>query len=68
MGGSSANAPPAQGEYLSRKLAMQVQSDLDEYLTNNPEFPVCTAGYISEVSVLMVWCRLRRDDQGQSFS
>ena len=27
-------------EYTSRRLAMQVQSDLDEYLANNPDFPV----------------------------
>ncbi|ORY34634.1 Sec1-like protein [Naematelia encephala] len=29
----------SQEMYLSRKLAMQVQADLDEYMNNNPEFP-----------------------------
>lgn len=27
------------GEYLSKKIAVQVQNDLDEYMSNNPEFP-----------------------------
>jgi syntaxin-binding protein 1 len=33
--------PGAQGpEYLSGKIAKRVQADLDEYMVNNPEFPV----------------------------
>ncbi|WVQ75749.1 hypothetical protein IAR50_005380 [Cryptococcus sp. DSM 104548] len=40
MGGLSSKSPGGvQGEYLSKKIAMQVQGDLDEYLQNNPEFP-----------------------------
>jgi syntaxin-binding protein 1 len=42
MGGPSNGSRQAEpvGEYLSRKLASQVQNDLDEYMTANPEFPV----------------------------
>lgn len=36
-----AGSPGAQGpEYISGKIAKRVQADLDEYMTNNPEFPV----------------------------
>lgn len=28
------------GDFLSKKIAVQVQNDLDEYMANNPEFPV----------------------------
>lgn len=38
-GGGRGPAQP-QMEYTSRRLAMQVQADLDEYLANNPDFPV----------------------------
>lgn len=41
MGGLSSKAPEVVGEHLSKKIAEQLQTDLDEYLTNNPEFPVC---------------------------
>ncbi|WWC92625.1 uncharacterized protein L201_007584 [Kwoniella dendrophila CBS 6074] len=37
MGGSK--TPEVVGEHLSKKIATQVQNDLDEYLQNNPEFP-----------------------------
>lgn len=43
MGGKDTSVGQPQGEYLSRKLAMQVQNDLDEYMANNPEFPVSPA-------------------------
>jgi syntaxin-binding protein 1 len=39
MGGASKVAEPV-GDYLSKKIAVQVQNDLDEYMANNPEFPV----------------------------
>jgi len=39
MGGASKVAEPV-GDYLSKKIAVQVQNDLDEYMVNNPEFPV----------------------------
>lgn len=39
MGGLSSKAPEVVGEHLSKKIAEQLQTDLDEYLTNNPEFP-----------------------------
>ncbi|OCF34392.1 syntaxin-binding protein 1 [Kwoniella heveanensis BCC8398] len=38
MGGGS-RTPEIVGDHLSKKIAFQVQSDLDEYLQNNPEFP-----------------------------
>lgn len=40
MGGASKVAEPV-GDYLCKKIAVQVQNDLDEYMANNPEFPVC---------------------------
>jgi syntaxin-binding protein 1 len=43
MGAKDTSVGQPQGEYLSRKLAMQVQKDLDEYMANNPEFPVSPA-------------------------
>jgi syntaxin-binding protein 1 len=43
MGGKDTSVGQPQGEYLSRRLAMQVQNDLDEYMANNPEFPVSPA-------------------------
>ena len=39
MGGASKVAEPT-GDYLCKKIAVQVQNDLDEYMANNPEFPV----------------------------
>lgn len=39
MGGASKVAEPV-GDYLCKKIAVQVQNDLDEYMANNPEFPV----------------------------
>lgn len=41
MGGASKVAEPT-GDYLCKKIAVQVQNDLDEYMANNPEFPVST--------------------------
>ncbi|BEI82705.1 hypothetical protein CcaverHIS002_0305730 [Cutaneotrichosporon cavernicola] len=38
LGSRSSQKAPV-GDYLSKKIAEQVQSDLDEYMTNNPEFP-----------------------------
>ena len=42
MGGSSRTSRQAEpvGDHLSKTLAVQVQNDLDEYMTANPEFPV----------------------------
>ena len=42
MGGTNGTPKGAEpvGEYLSKKLAVQVQMDLDEYTSANPEFPV----------------------------
>ena len=40
MGGASKVAEPV-GDYLCKKIVVQVQNDLDEYMVNNPEFPVC---------------------------
>lgn len=42
MGGASKVAEPT-GDYLCKKIAVQVQNDLDEYMANNPEFPVSSA-------------------------
>lgn len=39
MGGATKVAEPV-GDYLCKKIAVQVQNDLDEYMANNPEFPV----------------------------
>ena len=39
MGGAAKVAEPT-GDYLCKKIAVQVQNDLDEYMANNPEFPV----------------------------
>ncbi|WRT69868.1 uncharacterized protein IL334_006859 [Kwoniella shivajii] len=39
MGGSGPKTPEIVGDHLSKKIATQVQFDLDEYLQNNPEFP-----------------------------
>ncbi|WWD20443.1 hypothetical protein CI109_104919 [Kwoniella shandongensis] len=39
MGATSQRPSEVLGEHLSKKIAFQVQNDLDEYLTNNPEFP-----------------------------
>ena len=39
MGGAAKVAEPV-GDYLCKKIAVQVQNDLDEYMANNPEFPV----------------------------
>lgn len=36
--GAGRSQPPV-GEYLSKKIATHVQNDLDEYMTNNPDFP-----------------------------
>ena len=30
----------AEAEHLCKKLAFQVQADLDEYIANNPDFQV----------------------------
>lgn len=47
MGGLSSKTPEVVGEHLSKKIAEQLQSDLDEYLANNPEFPVCLSSIIN---------------------
>lgn len=39
IGGGTA-AGPSKPEYTSGKIARQLQADLDEYMANNPEFPV----------------------------
>lgn len=39
MGGATKVAEPV-GDFLCKKIAVQVQNDLDEYMANNPEFPV----------------------------
>ncbi|WVR07906.1 hypothetical protein IAU60_004949 [Kwoniella sp. DSM 27419] len=39
MGGGGPRTPEIVGDHLSKKIAFQVQEDLDEYLQNNPEFP-----------------------------
>jgi syntaxin-binding protein 1 len=44
MGGASKVAEPV-GDYLCKKIAVQVQNDLDEYMVNNPEFPVSLLTY-----------------------
>lgn len=41
MGGSSSSRPQEPvGEYLSRRIAAEVQTSLDEYMASNPDFPV----------------------------
>lgn len=41
MGGSGSSKPAEpQGECLSKRLAQEVQGSLDEYMANNPDFPV----------------------------
>ena len=40
MGTGTQRPAEPVGEYLSRKLAAQVQTDLDEYTASNPDFPV----------------------------
>lgn len=47
MSGLSSKTPEVVGEHLSKKIAEQLQSDLDEYLANNPEFPVCLSSIIN---------------------
>jgi hypothetical protein len=39
-GGASSRSAEPVGEYLSRKIAAEVQGSLDEYMVNNPDFPV----------------------------
>ncbi|KAK4689862.1 syntaxin-binding protein 1, partial [Tremellales sp. Uapishka_1] len=41
MGGSAQRQEP-MGDYLCKKLAVQVQNELDAYMTTNPEFPAPT--------------------------
>jgi hypothetical protein len=38
------SAGPSKPEYISGKIAKKLQADLDEYLVNNPEFPVSSPG------------------------
>ena len=40
MGAGAQRTAEPVGEYLSRKLAVQLQTDLDEYTASNPDFPV----------------------------
>lgn len=59
MGGSSSSrAAEPVGEYLSKKLASRIQADLDEYMVNNPEFPVSRQAASSFVAD--IWIRLQR--------
>lgn len=37
--GSSSRSAEVTGEYLCKKIATQVQQELDQYLATNPEFP-----------------------------
>lgn len=39
--GSRTHQAPV-GDYLSKKIAVQVQNDLDQYMANNPEFPAAS--------------------------
>lgn len=48
MGGLNSKTPEVVGEHLSKKIAEQLQIDLDEYLANNPEFPVCSTLIIND--------------------
>jgi syntaxin-binding protein 1 len=38
--GSGGKGGEVGGDGLTKRLAMQIQGDLDEYMANNPEFPV----------------------------
>lgn len=40
LGGGGGKQPEYQGDYLSKRLAAQIQDDLDEYMAANPDFPV----------------------------
>lgn len=41
MGGSgSSKSNEPMGDCLSRRIAAEVQGSLDEYMVNNPDFPV----------------------------
>lgn len=48
-------------EHLSGKIAKKLQADLDEYMANNPEFPV---SYISGLAIHWILGLSRRDDEG----
>lgn len=39
---------PTGPEYLSGKIAKRIQEDLDEYMVNNPEFPVSPCGVLGK--------------------
>jgi hypothetical protein len=44
MGGPATAGPSSSGpsgDGVCKRLAKQLQDDLDEYMANNPEFPVC---------------------------
>lgn len=38
--GNGSRQPEPMGDHLSKRLAVQLQNDLDEYMVANPEFPV----------------------------
>ncbi|KAK1923455.1 Sec1-like protein [Papiliotrema laurentii] len=43
MGGSSSRHQEPVGEYLSKRIASEVQGSLDEYMANNPDFPAASS-------------------------
>ena len=40
LGGAASKQPEYSGDYVSKRLAAQIQDDLDEYMAANPDFPV----------------------------
>lgn len=62
--GSSRSQEPV-GEYLSRKIAAETQTSLDEYMANNPEFPVSSPSARSKASLTY---RHRAPDRKRCFS
>lgn len=40
LGGGS-SGPSFAGDQIGKRLALQIQKDMEEYRTVNPEFPVC---------------------------
>jgi hypothetical protein len=50
MGGSSSRHQEPVGEYLSKRIASEVQGSLDEYMANNPDFPVSLRLFASRLA------------------
>ena len=65
MGGASKVAEPT-GDFLCKKIAVQVQNDLDEYMANNPEFPVSSANFSSLALGRQLTIRPRTEDRSLS--